>query len=342
MWIANWTCSWRRFCCALLKYQRRPFRMRILIAEKSSFSENGLDAFSQIAPTDAFDLTQEQLVKKIVGYDILIVRLGLRVDKSVLAAGRDIRIIGTPTTGLDHIDLVTSEKRGIVVFSLKGERAFLDQVYATAEHTIALLLSLIRHVPSAFKAAKNYNWRRDLFRGTELNGKVLGIVGCGRLGSMVARYTAAFGMDVLGYDPYQPDLPIGVNRCENLAELLSSSDIVSIHVPLNQETCGMFSEREFNSMRPRAILINTSRGSILDESALLHALETGKLAGAALDVLDDEMQVNEHRNHPLIEYARSHENLIITPHIGGATYESVEKADLFIAQKIKEYLNIKG
>ena len=312
---------------------------RILVAESSSFSERGLQAFARLGPVDALDLSQDELENLVGNYEMLVVRLGLQVDREVIAAGKSLQAIATATTGVDHIHLDAARQRGIAVISLQGERAFLDQVYATAEHTFALLLSLLRRIPSAFEAVKDYEWRRDVFRGGELNGKSLGIIGCGRLGRMVARYGAAFGMQVLVFDPYQSDLPNKVERCTSLYQLLAASDIVSLHVPLNQETRGMISAAEFAAMRPGALLLNTARGAVLDEQALLSALETGWLGGAALDVLDREHSLASHRDHPLIEYARTHENLIITPHIAGATQESIEKADLFLADKLQKYLS---
>ena len=312
--------------------------MRILLAEKSSFSTRGMEALSGIAPTDALDLTQDELRDVIKDYDILVVRLGLRVDKPVLEAGKRIRVVGTPTTGLDHIDLDAARERHVAVLSLKGERSFLDDVYATAEHTFALLLSLIRQVPAAFQAVQNYTWRRDFYRGTELYGKVLGVVGFGRLGRMVCRYGLAFGMEIRVHEPYQRMLPDEVLACASLEDLLAGSDVISLHVPLNADTAGMFSDEQFALFRPGSVLVNTSRGAIIDEMALLRALQSESLAGAALDVLCDEHLLERDRANPLIEYARSHTNLIITPHIGGATQESVEKADLFLANKIAQFL----
>ena len=318
-----------------------PPSIKILVAEKSSFSELGLETLSQIGSLDALDLNQAELFLAARNYTILVVRLGLQVDQNVLRASPGLKVIGTPTTGLDHIDVETAEKLGIAVLSLKGERAFLDHVYATAEHTIALLLSLIRRIPAAFESVKNYEWRRDLYRGKELNSKILGIVGCGRLGSMVARYGQAFGMRVIVYDPYQTVFPSGVEKFSSLQDLLATCDIVTTHVPLTHETQGMISNKEFARLRSGAWLVNTARGAIIDELALLNALESGKLAGAALDVICDESDQAGSQLNPLIAYTRIHDNLIITPHIGGATQESVEKADLFIADKITNYLKTK-
>jgi D-3-phosphoglycerate dehydrogenase len=313
-------------------------QVRILVAEKSSFSREGLQAFEQLGELHASDVAQAHLSQEVVGYDVLIVRLGLRVDASVLQAEPALAAIGTPTTGLDHIDLQAAGERGVEVLSLKGERLFLDQVYATAEHSLALMLALLRKIPAAQQSVLNYEWRRDIYRGNELNGKNLGLVGCGRLGAMMARYANGFGMNVYAFDPYLHSFPDGVEVCQSLKALLGCSDVVSLHVPLNLETTGMISRPQFDQMRPGAWLVNTSRGAIVDETALLRALESGQLAGAALDVLVSESQIDPGRPRALIEFARAHDNLIITPHIGGATYESVVKADLFLANKLKIFL----
>jgi len=319
-----------------------PRSLSILLAERSSFSQRGLEALQAIAPTEACDLSQAELAEKAAQHDILLVRLGLRVDAAVLRAAPRLQVIASPTTGLDHIDLAEAERCGVTVLSLKGERQFLETVTATAEHTFALLLCLLRRIPSAFEAVKQGEWRRDRFRGRELNGQTLGIIGYGRLGRMVARYGLAFGMRVLVYDPYfepeaTPLLP-GMERCSTLDELLEQSEVVSLHVPLNAETSGMISTGELKRMKAGAVLINTARGAVVDEAALLEALISGRLAGAAVDVLCNE----PHIRPELLDYARRHDNLIITPHIGGATQESVEKADLFLAKKIADWVAAHG
>jgi len=319
-----------------MKLHRKP--LRILLAEESSFSQEGIQALTELGQLETTNLTQEELYKRIHNYDVLVLRLGLRADKPLFKDSNQLKVIITPTTGLDHIDLEVAEQEGVAVLSLKGERAFLDQVYSTAEHTFGLLLALLRKIPSSFNAVKGYQWRRDLYRGRELDGKVLGLVGCGRLGTMMVRYATVFGMDVLVYDPYQKQLPEVITLCSSLYDLLSRSDIISLHVPLNEETRGMFSRKEFGWMKPGAYLINTSRGAVIDEYVLLNALISGKLSGAALDVLCDEHLIENNRENPLIEYAKEHDNLIITPHIGGAAYESVRKADMFVIDKLKTWL----
>jgi D-3-phosphoglycerate dehydrogenase len=313
--------------------------LRLLVAEASSFSQEGLAAFARLGQLTSQDVPQSELAARAADQDVLIVRLGLRVNASVLAAASTLRYVVTPTTGLDHIDLQAAQARGIEVLSLKGERQFLDQVFATAEHTLALMFALLRRIPAAFESAKAGQWRRDLYRGRELNSRTLGIVGCGRLGSMLAGYAQGLQMRVLAYDPYLPQLPAGVERAESLGALLATSDIVSLHVPLNEETTGMLGANQFQQMKAGAVLINTARGAVLDEASLLEALQSGRLAGAALDVLANEERIAAGEDHPLLAYARQHDNLIITPHIGGATYESVVKADLFAANKLANRLN---
>ncbi len=313
--------------------------IRILVAERSCFSEKGLQALSALAPTTALDIPQSELPNAVAAYDVLFVRLGLRVDSQVLQAAPNLIAIATPTTGLDHIDLEAAHRRNIVVLSLKGERAFLETVTSTAEHTFALLLALVRHIPQAVRSVERYEWRRDVFRGMELNGKTFGIIGYGRLGSMVARYALAFGMRVLAYDPYAAYIPESVERCATLQELLRQSDIISLHVDLRPETTALLDEQAFAQMKKGAILVNTARGAVIDEDALLRALENGHLAAAALDVLADEAAVQCGASYPLIEYARTHDNLIITPHIGGASQEAIEKADLFLVEKMRRFLH---
>jgi D-3-phosphoglycerate dehydrogenase len=313
-------------------------KMRILLAEKSSFSEKGIAALLKLGNLDAQDLTQEELLDHIPDYDVLVVRLGLRVDSIILGSAANLKIIVTPTTGLDHIDLAAATQKGIHVLSLKGERSFLDTVYSTAEHAFGLLMALVRHIPSSFDAVTKYHWRRDVYRGRELDGKIIGLIGCGRLGSMMVRYARAFGMQVLVYDPYQENLPDEIELVETLDELLSRSDIISLHIPLNHETRGMISETEFLKMKHGAFLVNTSRGAIIEETAFLEALKSGQLAGAALDVVCNEHMIETERYNPLIAYAQENQNLIITPHIGGATFESVEKADIFIVNKLFSWL----
>jgi D-3-phosphoglycerate dehydrogenase len=231
-------------------------------------------------------------------------------------------LIASDTTGTDHID-----NGNVPLICLKGETEFLRDVHATAEHTIALILSLVRKIPSAHADVCKGNWNREAWQGSELHGKILGVIGYGRVGKQVADISESFGVMPLPYDPYG-DISFSVWKT------VLKSDIITVHVPLNEETKGMFGAEQFAMMKKGAYFINTSRGGVVDESALLDALNSGHLGGAALDVVDGEPAVNP----ALLEYARTHDNLILTPHIGGNTIESRKKTQLFIAQKIKEYI----
>lgn len=316
-----------------------PIPLRILNAEPEDYSPEARRILQSVAQLEELALSREALLAGIAQYDGLIVRLGHRIDRELLDRATRLRFVATPTTGLNHVDVAAAQERGIAVLSLKGEREFLDTVTATAEHTWGLLLALIRQIPEAAQHVQDGGWNRNLFKGRDLCNQTLGIVGYGRLGSKVGRYAQAFGMTVVTYDPAQPPLPPGVVFVP-LDELFTRSDIVSVHVPYDAATRNLIGVRELGLMKTGAYVINTSRGEVLDEQALLEALEAGHLAGAALDVLCGEYsgQPDWMRYDLLIRYARTHPNLLITPHIGGATYDSMHKTECFLAQKIRTYV----
>jgi len=253
--------------------------------------------------------------------EVIITRLGYQVNREFIDSAPNLKAIVTATTGLDHIDLDAAKARGVDVLSLQGEADFLSTIPATAEHTWTLLMALVRRVPWAFDDVKAGRWNRDSWRGTELKGKTICIVGAaGRVGAQVGRYAKVFGMTV-----FARDTKIGytdVHPC----------DILTLHVPLSKETRGMVGVEQIARTN---YLINTSRGEIVDEDALLEALKSGQLGGAALDVMTDE---RGKRNQSLLEYARQETNLIITPHIAGATHESMEKCEIFVASKLKRWI----
>jgi len=268
----------------------------------------------------------------------LVVRLGHKIDKTVLEAATGLKVVASATTGLNHIDCTYAEMSEIEIISLLNETEFLNTIYATAEHTWALILSLIRNIPVAVQHVNNNNWNRDLFKGYELHGKTLGVIGYGRLGRKVAGYGIAFGMKVLVADSKRVETGSGINLVPT-SELLSCADIVTIHVPYNASTHTFIGKNEIRSMKLGSLLINTSRGEVLDESALLESLKDDHLGGAALDVMSGENIGSPEwmQDDPLIAYAKQHRNLLITPHLGGCTCESMEKTEVFIAQKLKSY-----
>lgn len=269
---------------------------------------------------------------------VLWVRLRHLIDAEVFGAAPKLRCIVTPTTGLNHIDAAVAAARATPILSLFGATEFLKDVRATAEHTLALILALLRHLPAAAAHTASGGWERDSFRGRELYGKTVGLVGYGRIGRIVARYLRAFDCDVLATDPaLSPSDVDDGTALVSLAELLQTADIVSIHANYSPASHGFFGRAEINTMRPGAWLINTARGELIDSDALLTALNAGRMAGAALDVLAGELSLTR-GEHPLMLYARTHENLILTPHIGGCTVESMEKTERYMVRRLRDFL----
>jgi len=306
--------------------------VRILIAEPEDFSPRAVKLLEAIGEVQLRRCGRADLAAAFREYDVVWFRLAHRIDAELLGARPRCRVLATPVTGLDHIDLEACARHGIQVVSLRGEVEFLKHIRATAELTVALALALLRRLPAAAAAVLEGEWNRDRFRGRELYEKTVGIIGMGRLGTIVAGYFRAFGMQVLGYDP-RTDFPHeAAQRVDSLDDLLSRADLVSVHVSYNRSTRHLLSGPQLARMKPGAWLVNTSRGGIVDEQALIAALDSGWLAGAALDVLDGEPEIDP--DHPLIVYARQHDNLLIVPHIGGNTRESFEKTETFLASRV--------
>jgi D-3-phosphoglycerate dehydrogenase / 2-oxoglutarate reductase len=319
--------------------------MKILNTIGSKYSTSAKVILEKLGHVDYKELSQENLMEIVGEYDILLVGLGLNIDKFVIERAKKLKYIVTATTGLDHIDVACAEQNGIKVVSLKGETEFLNTITGTAELAFGLLLDLSRQISPAFDSVKNNEWDREKFRGHNLYGKTLGIIGLGRLGRWMARYGQSFNMQVVAFDPYidQKEFSnLGVKKSD-FKDLLEQSDIVSIHVHLSPETENMFDKNALGLMRPDSYLINTSRGKIVNENDLLEALKAKKIAGYVADVLADELNFinNSFDGNPLVEYSKKNQNCIIVPHIGGMTWESREATDIFIAKKINEILNNK-
>ena len=306
--------------------------LRILCPEPESFSKKGLDYASKIVELDAKSITQCQFDKIAPNYGALLIRFNTIINESIMTNNSSIKYIISPTTGLDHIDLEAAYKNNIKVYHLRGQKRFLKEICGTAELTIGLMLSLIRKIPQSFEAVKSFKWEPGPFRGNEVFKKKIGVVGCGRLGAKVSRSAVALGMDVFAYDPNISRFPAGVKQIHSLKDLIKKVDILTLHVPLSKETKHLISKKEVDQMKHGIFIINTSRGSVISTQALLHGLQTGRVGGAALDVMENEHSTDK-LGHPLIDYANKYSNLLITPHIGGATYESVEKTDMFILSK---------
>jgi D-3-phosphoglycerate dehydrogenase len=309
---------------------------RILVAEAQGFSPEAERILRDAGEVVLADLDRAGLIAALADVDVLWVRLRTRIDADVLAAAPRLRILATNTTGLTHVDLDACAARGVQVVCLRGETDFLKDIHATAEHTLALVLALLRRLPAAFRHVESGGWDRDPFRGGEIHGKTFGIVGYGRLGRLVGGLAAAFGARVLAFDPYVSEVGPGVEKV-GLDELLAASDIVSLHVALTPETTGWFDAAKIARMRRGALLVNTARGEVLDEAAVLAALEGGHLGGGAFDVLTGERSSGM-GHHPFVRLAREGGPVVVTPHIGGATWESTHKTEDFLAGKLRTLL----
>jgi D-3-phosphoglycerate dehydrogenase len=306
--------------------------MKIRIAEGQDFSQDVIDHLKQFCTVDIAPCEQKDLKTIFQQYDVFWFRLGFRIDADLFSPDMRCKIIASPVTGIDHIDEKACAQFGVKIICLRGERAFLKEVRATAEMTIALTFAVMRNLTAAAKNVLEGDWKRDRFRGFEVYNKTVGIIGLGRLGIITAEYFKALGANVLGYDIHQESIPGFVQMEERISDLIQKSDIISIHVKYDESTHHLINEQLFSYFDNKKWLINTSRGGIVDETALLNSLKENRIAGAALDVVQDEHLFNI--ENPLVKYARDNRNLLIVPHIGGNTYESFEKTEWFIAKKI--------
>ncbi len=289
---------------------------------------DGLDASAQAvlrscSVDDRTGIAADELVKIIADYDALIVRGRTKATASLLEAATRLKVIGRAGVGVDNIDLAAAKSRGVTVVN-----APVSTTLAVAELTFGLLLALAREIPRADASMKQGQWLKKELEGAELYGKTLGILGMGHIGSEVARRARAFGMNVLGYDPLlTPDEIRGrVAEPVDRDELLARSDFVSLHLPLLPETRGMFNAEQFARMKDGARVVCAARGGIIDEAALLAAIESGKIAGAALDVFASEP--------PGATDLVKHPRVIATPHVGAQTAEAQSRAAEDIAHEV--------
>ncbi len=313
-------------------------RIRILNLEPKGYSPRARSILQQLGEIREGPLTRHELMRALPEVDVLLVRLGHSIDRDVIESSHSLRAIVSATTGLDHIDVDAATERGVAVLSLQGEAEFLRTVHATAEHTWALLLSLRRLIVPAALSVRQGEWDRERFTGRELHGTRLGLLGLGRIGTKVAEYGRAFGMEVSAYDPFVVDWPDGVLRIDSLAKLLAESDVLSVHIPLNEQTSNLLDAERLALLPRGAVVVNTSRGEIIDENALADALEQRRLAGAALDTVHHERDSALRTSSRLMAIARNADYLLITPHIGGAAEESIAKTELFMARKLARFL----
>jgi D-3-phosphoglycerate dehydrogenase len=267
---------------------------------------------------------------------LLDASMKVRITDAMITSAANLKIISCATTGSDHIERGEIKRRSIPIRTLMEDKELLLNLTPAAELSWALLLACARMLPAAISHVKSGGWSREMFPGVMLKGKRIGIIGCGRIGTWMSRYARAFGMDIVGYDPLLDDFPSQI-RPVSLEELVRTSDFITIHVPLNKDTKRLLSEDLFAVLKSESILINTSRGAVVDEKALLKALESGRLLAAGLDVLTDEPDIEK---SPLFQYAQTHDSLIVTPHCGGFSHDAVRIVCRRAAEKIVEYLNL--
>jgi D-3-phosphoglycerate dehydrogenase len=296
---------------------------RILVTEK--IADAGLDKLR--AAGHEIDvrlgLSEAELLDAVEGAHALIIRSATDVTSDVLAAASDLVVVGRAGIGLDNVDVDAATKRGVLVVN-----APRSNVLSAAEQTMALILAQARHVPQADAALKGGRWERSVWTGIELYAKTLGIVGLGRIGKLVAQRSQAFGMHLIGYDPYVSEdraREMGVELVD-LDELAARSDIITVHVARTPETVGMIGAELLAKAKDGVRIVNVSRGGIVDEAALHDALVSGKVGGAALDVFESEPCTDS----PLFALR----NVVVTPHLGASTHEAQDKAGLTIAEQV--------
>jgi (S)-sulfolactate dehydrogenase len=304
--------------------------MRILISDDLSPEAKAILERIPGAQVDLrVGLKPSELREIIGGYEALAVRSATKVTKEVLDAAQKLRVIGRAGTGVDNIDLGAASRRGVVVMNAPGGNSV-----SVAEHTLALLLALARQVADASQSTRGGKWEKKKYAsGRELMGKTLGVIGTGSIGALVVRRAQAFGMKVLGYDPFlaaEAAQKLGLELVD-LADIWKRSDAITLHVPLTEQTKNMVGAPQIAQMKPGALLVNCARGGLVDEKALAEALKKGKLGGAALDVFEAEPPPAD---HPLF----SCPNFIGTPHLGGSTEDAQQNVATIVCEAMVDYL----
>lgn len=302
--------------------------MKVLISD--DLSKQGIEILkrSGLDVDVRTGMKPEELKEVIKDYDGLIIRSATKVTAEIIEVATRLKVIGRAGSGLDNVDKIAATKKGIVVMNTPG-----GNTITTAEHTIALLFAVARQIPQAVQSMKQGRWEKKKFMGVELYQKTIGVLGIGNIGSQVARRCLSLGMNVLAYDPFLSDekaLELGVKKVD-LQELLRTSDFITIHTPLTPETKNLINRDTIAKMKDGVRIINCARGGIVNEKDLHEALESGKVAGAALDVFEEEPCPPD---HPLVK----HPNVVCTPHLGAATFEAQENVAIAIAEQVVDYL----
>jgi D-3-phosphoglycerate dehydrogenase len=302
---------------------------RVLISDK--LGADGLQVFTQAADVELdinTGLTEDELSDIIGNYDALVIRSGTQVTARVLAAGDRLKVIGRAGVGIDNVAIDDATRRGVIVMNTPDANTI-----ATAEQAMALLLSSTRHVVAAHNSLAAGRWERSMFTGSELNGKVLGIIGFGRVGRAVAERAQGFGMSIMAYDPFVSETVGRAAKVElvELDELLPAADYVTLHTALNDDTRQLLNAETLALMKPTAIIVNAARGGLIDPQAVADALDADKLGAVAIDVYESEPPPAD---HPLI----NHPKVIHTPHLGASTTEAQSSVAVEIAEQVLDAL----
>jgi D-3-phosphoglycerate dehydrogenase / 2-oxoglutarate reductase len=306
--------------------------MKILITEPLDFNYEQLILLKQYGQVITGPFSRNELLIEVVHVEVLIVRLAHKIDEELLLKASNLKYILTPTTGLNHINTDITDKRGIKIISLKNETKFLETIPSTAEHSLGLLLSLIRKIPAANTHVLNGGWNRDQFKAQNLNSLTLGILGYGRVGQQMAKFAEMLNMPWIFYDTDE-NLKNNYHSIQDLNEFLGQIDVLSIHIPFNKGNLKYLDEECLKYLKKGCYIINTSRGEVIDEQGLADLLIKGDLRGLATDVLSYEQDEDLRKKSPLLKLANKMDNIIITPHIAGATYQSMWLTEEFIIKK---------
>src|ERR687891_251000 len=297
--------------------------MKVLISKK--LAPAGIERLKQHAEVDVrLGMTPDELLEAIPAYDALVVRSATKVTAAVFEKAENLKVVGRAGIGIDNVDVEAATRNGVLVVN-----APQSNIISAAEHTMALLLAQSRNVPQAHSALTGGSWEREKWQGVELHDKTLGIVGLGRVGTLVAQRASAFGMHLVAYDPYVSPhraSQMGVELLPTVEEVCRRSDFVTIHLPRTPDTIGIIGAEALQAAKPGIRIVNTARGGLIDEGALIAALSDGRVAGAAVDVFETE-PVSE---HPLF----SQPSVVVTPHLGASTAEAQDKAGMAIAEQV--------
>lgn len=303
--------------------------MKILVSDQ--LASEGVEILKGIPGANVVvktGLSEDELCKEVADADALVIRSGTTVTEKILKAAQKLQIVGRAGIGVDNVDVPAATARGVIVANTPT-----GNIVTTAEHAIALLFSLARQVPQATASMKDGKWEKKKFKGYELTGKTIGVIGLGNIGKIVANRAQGLQMKVIGYDPFvtaEKARELGIELVD-LDGLFTRADIITCHTPLNEHTRGIVGKDAFGKMKKGVLVVNAARGGIVDEDALLEALNNGKVAGAALDVFVEEPTP---KDHPLV----NHENVVCTPHLGAATYEAQLNVAVQVAELIRDYL----